>query len=183
MPRRQTRITSSALQLAGVEPIPGPNVSDDIQLVYLLGDLSKLMPPLPFVHCCIVSGQAGVAAVFSGIELMAPPHAAVEVLALYNASATPSEWGLEQILDANINPEATDWTDPQGYVSLARLRRGTRVAAAQGFDVAATSYADAASLPILVSPGNTFCWTNDVANTVATMRMLYREVAVPAAVL
>jgi len=183
MPRRQTRITSSALQLAGVEPIPGPNVSDDIQLVYTLGDLSKLMPPLPFVHCCIVSGQAGVAAIFSGIDLMAPPHAAVEILALYNGGAVATEWGLEQVLDANINIETTDWTDPQGYATRARLRRGTRVAAAQGFDVGIGAYAAAGSLPILVSPGNTFCWTNDVANNVATMRMLYREVAVPAAAL
>lgn len=183
MPRRQTRITSAALQLAGVEAMPGPNVSDDIQLVYMLGDLSRLMPPLPFVHCCLVSGNAGVAAEFSGIDVTAPPHAAIEILCAYNGSATGTEWGLEQVLDAGTVPEVTDWTDPAAYVTRCRLRRGTRLTACQGFDVAANSYADPNSLPILVSPGNSWCWTNVVANTVATMRVLYREVAVPTAVL
>lgn len=179
MPRTQSRITSRALELAGVDAIPGPKVSDDIQLVYLLGDLSPLMPPLPIVHCSMITGSVGVAAVYSGIDIRPPPGSAIEILALYNGSVTNSEWRLELALDANIVAEATDFTDPLGYVSRCVLRRGTSSVAVQGWAVAANSYSPGEPLPIIVSPGNIFCWANVTVNTTATMRILWREIAVP----
>jgi hypothetical protein len=133
--------------------------------------------------CFAICFPAGFVGLYSGIDLRPPSGSAIEIIGLYNGGAGNTAWRLGALLTANVFAEGTDFVDPQGYATRCTLRRGTTAVAIVGFDIPATSYTDRSVLPIIVTQGNSFIWCNDVANTAATMRIMWREVASPAATL
>jgi len=89
MPRNQTRRgISEGLELAGaVDVAAGPKLSDDIQLTYLVSDISGLMPQIP--RPLFVDSQSSPINVglFGIVELQAPPDSAIVIVWMRNDNA------------------------------------------------------------------------------------------------
>lgn len=181
--RRSTRAIARALELAGIEGARGPDVSDNIQLTYLLSDLSPLMPPLGIIRFYMFEIRPQVPAVFSGIDIRPPPDSAIEIFFLRNNSAIDAHWILGDALDANLAAIVPDFWDPAGVVSRCVMRDGTRTAAVLGFTLAAGATEQEILYPIIVQPGNSFCMTGIVANTLINFDVCWREVPAPPTVL
>ncbi len=98
MARNQTRNLNTLLQLAGVvETAKGPKISDDIQLTYLVGDLSGLAARLATPTFVATPSRPQVVGRRSRIELRAPPDAAIIVPWWRNEDATIHTWGVEDV--------------------------------------------------------------------------------------
>lgn len=180
MPRRQNRVTNLALELAGVDPLPGPDVSDNIQLVYVVGDLSPLMSPLPVRSFWSATSQAAQAAEQSGWEILPPPDSAIFIMYIENQSAQGAHFGYGAALGGTVRVAIPpDAADPAGSVTRCGMWRGTNWGAIPGVAVAAGAVAPANLFPLRVSPGNHFRFVGDNINTLMQWLVIWQEVPLP----
>lgn len=177
MPRRQTRVTNRALELAGVDATPGPDVSDDIQLTYILGDLSPLMSPLPIRSFWSASSQVAQAGEQSGFDIRPPPDSAIFIHYVENQSGQACHFGYGAQLNGTIGVAIVpDAQDPAGSVSRSGIRRATNWGLIPGVALAAGAVAPANLFPLRVSPGNFFRVCGDVVNTQMLWIVIWQEV-------
>lgn len=182
MPRRQNRITTQSLEQAGIAGVPGPNVSDDIQLTYSLGDLSPLLPALPQNTIYWLAARAALGAgQYSGFTLAPRANSHLLVAYLENNSVGAAELILDFGLTANVVAAAQSFEDPAAVVTTANIETGSTPlgGAGAGLQIPAGAAAPAGLYPIRVSPGNRFTVLNTVVNQAIACLVVWREVAAP----
>lgn len=180
MPRRQNRITNRALEVAGITGTPGPDVSDNIQLTYSLGDLSPLMPGLPYGTFWATLIEPAVAGEQSGMDLRPPSDSLILIHYVQNLSAQASHFGLNNAIGGTVqNVDAPTMEDPLNVVSRSILRSGTNFGPVAGVALAAGAVAPANLFPMRLSPGNVFAFVGDALNTIMTWLVIWTEAPQP----
>lgn len=182
MARNQTRNLNSLLQLAGVvDSAKGPKISDDIQLSYLVSDLSELISPLPRPTFIVTASRTAVAAVRSRIELRAPPEASIRLTWWRNEDATIHTWGVIAATGITANLDtidvAADGVALGADNARAMLQTGTGGLSLPIFLPANSETAN--KFPdLIVPPGDILTFVTGIVNTSIQITMAWIEVPV-----
>ncbi len=185
MSRVQTRVSSRALEAAGIQRADqGPRVSDNIQMGYSMGDLGFLLAPIPGADGFLSMAQGPVAAVFSGLELHATPDAGIQIVHIQNNSTITIgifiSVGGDRELDANITEQPADFATPVGS-SRALIRQGTRTTTGGNLlNMLTLETLPQSVMPIKIFPGQHLIALGTTANTPFLMNLIWREVPIPA---
>ncbi len=161
-----------------VDAIQGPKVSDNIQMVYGLGDLSELIPPVLAPTFYASQGNASAAAVFAMLELSAPPDSAIEILFFENLTAINVSYA---VLDASaITAGAAAWTADfsnrgSDLTPRTALLRGTGSPLPPGVAIPAGQTKNVA-MPLFVASGKILVFAAATANIAISMNVVWREV-------
>lgn len=184
MPRRSVRQLSELLQMAQVDDSAiGPQVSDNIQLEYLVNDLSHLVRPIPVrVYGTTAVTAAGGAGVHSGIQfrsgrsgawiLWVEEATSADRLMIFSGptSDTTAAAGVQRAMLTGV-------TDDDGS---ARVFEATRVGLpAALFQLRNTQILT--GLPLYIPPGEFFEVLRNTANALVRVSIVWQEV--PAGVL
>ncbi len=177
------RITSrgflAQLRSAGVDDIVvGPNVSNDIQLVYIVDDLRQLIAPRPPVEGYVTTTVAAVAARVSGVALAAPPDSAIVVTWARNDSAISSIYsvGVLQLTNDIVTGTVDFTTGPAA--TRAAFTQGTRASSTIGVQLPIGENLPDRHPDLVVDPGQVFLWLGITVNTAVTFSFSWREVPV-----
>lgn len=180
MPRVTTRKFVEQLTLANVRDADrGPKISDDIQLVYIVDDISQLIAPIPGIKAYFHARVTGIAALFAGMDsfVIRNPW---QLFSIRNNSANISLFLIgDERLDIPGAPGGP--TFETGGNSISVLRSGTATAAPTVFIVVpAATTLDFGTKPLDVPVGQGIKWTNEVANTDFDGQIIWQETpAVP----
>jgi len=162
-----------------------PNVSDEIQLVYVLDDLSRLVAPASPVEAFVNIGVPADAVRVSGIELRAPPNSAIVVTWMRNdtAIATLYQVGGLLVLSNNLVAGVVDFTTGPGSAAPGTRQRGTyqhgsKADQTVGLSIAANSALDDRHPDLVIEPGLTLLWVGDTINTGVQFQFSWREIPV-----
>jgi len=182
MPRVTTRSFLAQLRSAGVDDIAkGPNVSEDIQLVYVVDDLSRLIAPRSPVEAYANQGVPSAVGRVSGIQFTPPSGSAAVVTWMRNGGAIDSLYivvapgGLE--LTDDLNPGAIDFTTGPGAA------RGSFIFGSKAVQTAGLLLPAGENIPdrhpdIVLEPGQIFLWVGVSVGNGMTMTWTWREVPV-----
>jgi len=179
MARTSTRNFIPLLRSAGIDDSAGgPEVSQDVQLVYVADNLSHLIAPRPGIEGYVTTTVAAVAARVSGIALRPPPDAAITVDWFRNDSAIASIYNVSTLdLTNDIVAGTIDFsTGPAAPRST--FNQGTR-----GVSTIGVLLGIGANLPdrhpdMVITPGQVFLWLGVTVNTAVTFSFTWREVPV-----
>jgi len=182
MPRITTRNFLAQLRSAGVDDLAqGPNVSDNIQLVYVVDDLSRLIAPRPPVEGYVTQGVGVSVAAVSGILFTPPPDSAAIVTWMRNDSAigTLFEVGQGPRFDLptdNVAGTIDFFTGPGAPRS--RFEFGKKAVQTQGLIIPAGENLPDRFPDLVIEPGQQLLWVGDIVNTAAELSFSWREVPV-----
>ena len=185
MPRQSTRFgITEALALAGVQETQrGAQVSEDIQMVYLMDDLRGLLAPVPrpFFVATDISPVNILRRGF--IEIIAPADSAVIVPWFRNDDA-----GNRLLYNVDAETQITNDLAAQtpavsvtGAVHRARYAEGTGANLAQGIILPAGGETAAAFPPIVLSPGRSLNFRSNAVNDAVEVTMGWYEIPLRAA--
>lgn len=172
------------LELAGIiDSSHGPKVSDDIQLTYLVSDLSKLIGPLA-VPTFVVSDVAPSSAVLrSYMEIRPPPDSAIVIPWFRNDDAAVRMfWGINQTtqITGNLATVPID-VSMTGQTSRVIFEEGTGANAGQPIRIPAAGVWGGDSEPaIVLTPGNILTWVSNVTNDNLEVSVSWFEVPLAA---
>lgn len=160
-----------------------PNVSDQIQLVYVLDDLSDLVAPASPVGAFVNQGVPADAVRVSGIELRAPPNSAIVVTWMRNDSAIASLYqvGGALVLSNNLVAGVVDFTTgpgsaAPGTVQRATFQHGSKADQTVGLGLGIGEALDDRHPNLVVEPGLTLLWVGDTINTGVQFQFSWREI-------
>lgn len=180
MARITSRSFLAQLRSAGVDDLAtGPNISEDVQLVYIVDDLSRLIAPRPPVEGFITQGVAAVAARVSGISFRPPPDSAAIITWIRNDAAIPTlyEVGTARDLTNDLNPATIDFfTGPGPPRSTTTF--GTKAVQTAGILLPAGENIPDRHPDLVIDAGQIFLWVGDTVNTAVTLTFSWREVPV-----
>ncbi len=177
--------------MAGIQQADvGPRISDNIQMVYTMGDLSGLLAPVRPLYFWTRASSAALILNRSAFMLQSPPDSAVVLEWLQNVSGAGTAV-LYRMLDTDpittlTNNDPPDWASggpPRtSIVSRSLLTEGKILGA--GAPAGVIQLADTESLPdrvppIVITPGRFFVAFGAADNTAVTLNLSFREVPVP----
>ncbi len=182
MPRTTTRSFLAQLRSVGVdETARGPAVSEDIQLVYVVDDISRLIAPRSPVEGYATQGVGVAAAAVSGILFTPPTDSAAIVTWMRNDSAIDSLFevgtGARFALPTNNNPGVIDFFTGPGP-PRARFEFGAKAVQTQGLILPAGENIPDRFPDLVIEPGEQLLWILDTVNTAAELSWSWREVPV-----
>lgn len=159
----------------------GPQVSDNIQMVYIVDDLSGLTPPPPAINVWFRMTEPASVIEFSGIDIKPPPNSAIIIDWIRNDSAIAVDYrvggGPADELTTITTVETPVFTT--GGVTRATLREGTTFGTGGTIALAAGAEWGPREPNIIILPGQTFLCIGGLTNNAVTMSGTYREVPVP----
>jgi len=181
MGRVQNRQFGQLFRLLGIDDSQeGPQVSQDVQLVYNVQDISDLITPIPPVRVYQFTTTPTNAARISAITIQPPADSAVFLEWLRNdtggGTALQYRVGTEQIT-SNISILTPIFTT--GGTRRSVMVNGTRTAFAPGVNLPDGESIPAQAGPILVEPGQFMLFHGSVFNTAITVSFSYREIPLP----
>lgn len=180
MARLSNRNFVAQLRSVGVEDLEkGPEVSQDIQLVYVVDDISRLIAPRPPVEGFITQGVPTQVARVSGISFRPPADSAAVITWMRNDGAIDSlyEIGTARDLTDDVNPITIDFfTGPAAPRSTAQF--GTKAVQTAGILLPAGENIPDRHPDLVVDPGQIFLWVGNAINNAMTMTFSWREVPV-----
>ncbi len=185
MSRVQSRVTNQALELAGIQRgDQGPRISDNIEMTYSMGDLSFLLAPIPGADGFTLAGAAGVALLFSGVELHAPPESGIQITHVENLEASACGFLIAAgaSLDDNLTTVTPTTASPVGS-TRAFIQTGTSAVSPATIEIPASASLPQATLPIKIFPGEHFLFIQKTANTLMRVNLFWREVPIVSATL
>lgn len=181
MPRTTSRGFLPQLRSAGVDDAAqGPTVSDNIQLVYVVDDLSRLIAPRSPVEGWVTAGIAAQAVRVSGIVFRPPPDSAAIVTWMRNDSAIDTLYivGNVFVLDVGfIFPGVIDFSTGPGP-PRGSFEFGQKAVQTAGILLPAGENIPDRHPDIVVGPGQFMTWVGDTINTAVTLTWSWREVPV-----
>ncbi len=182
MGRLSTRNFLAQLRSAGVDDAArGPNVSEDIQLVYLVDDISRLIAPRPPVEGFVTQGVPANALLVSGILFTPPPDSAAVVTWMRNDSAVDTLFevgtGARFDLPTDNNPGTIDFFTGPGP-PRSRFEFGAKAVQSQGLLIPAGENIPDRFPDLVVEPGQQLLWVVDTINNAAELSFSWREVPV-----
>ena len=180
MARITTRSFLAQLRSAGVDDIArGPNVSEDIQLVYVVDDLSRLIAPRSPVEGYATQGVPIDVVRVSGIAFRPPIDSAAIVTWMRNDSAIDSLYLVGDVLDLtdNLNAGVIDFTTGPGP-ARSTFQFGSKAVQTAGILLPAGENIPDRHPDIVVDPGQVLLWVGDTINTAVTLTWAWREVPV-----
>jgi len=169
-------ITRSLLNLfrqAEINSQPGPAISDGIQLVQIVEDLSHLVIPVVAPSGITTFSEAATAVVFSRLRLTAPSARAVAIVEIVYTAVAPG------LLATNVGDVISSSAAPAlevtwGPANLNIREVGTTVAAGAGLALIQNQVVDA--LPIILAPGDTLDISSIAANTATSAVITWFEI-------
>lgn len=186
MPRNQTRRFLNMMQAFSiVDASEGPKISDNIQMVYHVGDMeSHLAPVLNSTFYAGGIGNAPVVGEFGMVEVSAPPDSAIEVLFFENLSTIDLNFSVQDSPRITTGSAAftVDFTN-QGTalpVPRSRLFRGSSAVVASGLLIPAAGVKSTA-MPLFCDSGRTLNFCGNTNNSAISLNVVWREVAGPVA--
>lgn len=178
MPRKQDRDFTQAFQAAGIlDALAGPLVSDQIQLTYVMGDLSELLNIVRFPRRYGTFTSAIVVARIAVVKVVAPPDAAI--LVFHIRSGDPAA---VNITVNDVVPLANEAVNASGFETQGPTRSvvtgGDLAVGALGFglDLATgeeLSFAN--NRPIIVEPGRMLTAHSTVGLGLVGIEMAWQE--------
>lgn len=180
MGRVQRRSFLAQLRSAGVDDLArGPNVSDNIQLVYVVDDLSRLIAPRPPVEGYATAAVPINVLRVSGIAFRPPPDSAAIVTWMRNDAAIDSLYIVGNVLDLtdDLNPGVIDFTTGPGP-ARSNFQFGTKAVQSAGILLAAGDNIPDRHPDIVVDPGQVLLWVGTAINNAVTLTWAWREVPV-----
>jgi len=180
MPRITTRSFLAQLRSAGVDDIArGPNVSEDIQLVYVVDDLSRLIAPRPPVEGYVTQGVPLNVLNVSGIAFRPPTDSAAVVTWMRNDAAIDTLYEVQNVRDLteDVNPGGIDFfTGPAAPRSTFNF--GAKAVQTAGILLPAGENIPDRHPDLVVDPGQILLWVGVAINTAVTLTWSWREVPV-----
>lgn len=180
MPRTTTRNFLAQLRSVGVdESARGPAVSDNIQLVYVVDDISRLLAPRPPIEGYLTQGVPTAVGRVSGIEFHPPPNTVAVVTWLRNEGAIDSLYlvtppgGLT--LTNDLNDGVIDFSTGPG-VPQSSFIFGSKAIQTAGILLDAGQSIPDRHPDIIVEPGQFLLWVGIAVGNAASMTMSWREV-------
>jgi len=180
MPRTNTRSFLAQLRSVGIDDTErGPNVSDDIQLVYVVDDISRLIAPRSPVEGFVTIGIPINVTRVSGISFRPPTDSAAIVTWMRNDGAIDSLYTIGTVLDLtnDLNPVAVDFSTGPG-APRATIQQGTKAVQTAGLLLPAGENIPDRHPDLVVGPGEIFLWVGNAINNAMTMTWSWREVPV-----
>jgi len=182
VPRITNRSFLAQLRSAGVdETARGPAVSDDIQLVYVVDDLSRLIAPRSPVEGFVTQGVGVTAAAVSGILFTPPTDSAAIVTWMRNDSAidTLFEVGTGARFDLSVDEfvGVIDFFTGPGPPRSSFLF-GRKAVQTQGLLIPAGENIPDRFPDLVIEPGQLLLWVGDTVNTAVELSFSWREVPV-----
>lgn len=179
MPVSQRQLTE-LLRLLRVDPSgAGPDVSQNIQLVYVVDDLRHLVTPIPPVEGFLTTTVAAQAARVSGLELIPPPNAAVAITWARNDGPISSIFLVNQAIRITNDIVATNVDFTTGGTPRSLVQQGTRAVNATGLQLPLDENLVDRFPVLLVLPGQVFVWHGVSVNNAMTLSFSFREIPVP----
>lgn len=179
MARTTTRNFVPQLRSADIDDAAGgPDVSKDVQLVYIVDDLSHLIAPLPPIGGYVTTTVGAVAARVSGIALRPPPDSAIVVNWLRNDAAISSIYNVSTLTITNdITAGTIDFSTGPG-APRATFTQGTRAVSTIGVQLPIGANLPDRHPDMVVIPGQVLLWLGVTVNTAVTFSFSWREVPV-----
>jgi len=168
MPRKTDRDFTQAFQASGIlDGLVGPLVSDNIQMVYQLGDLGELLNIVRFPRRYTSASSPAVVGNFSTLKVIPPPDGALLMFHIRNTSAV-------DLISLMVTPNAalvgesalTVGFETQGPTRGAFSFGSTLATLGTGFILPpASDVAFANQRPVIVQPGEMITLQGIAANT------------------
>jgi len=180
--RTTTRGFLAQLRSAGIDDAErGPNISEDIQLVYIADDLSRLIAPRPPLEGYVTQAVASAVGRVSGIEFSPPADSVAIVTWMRNDAAidslyivvAPGGLALTNDLNAGVIDFTTGPGDPR-----ASFIFGTKAVQSAGITLPAGENIPDRHPDIVLEPGQTLLWVGVTVATAMTLTWTWREVPV-----
>ncbi len=155
----------------------GVQVSDDVQLVYIADDISRLIAPRPPIEGFATQLVPTNVTRVSGISFRPPADSAAIVTWMRNDGAINSIYIVGSVLDLtnDILPITFDFTTGPGP-SRSSATSGTRAAQATGILLPAGENIPDRHPDIVVEPGQILLWVGVSVGSAMTMTWSWREV-------
>jgi len=182
VPRTTTRGFLAQLRSVGVDDAArGPTVSDDIQLVYVVDDLSRLIAPRPPIEGYVTQGVPSAVGRVSGIEFHPPPNSVAVVTWLRNEGAVDSLYIVVApggvTLTNDLNDGVIDFSTGPGEPQSTFIF-GSKAIQTVGILLAAGESIPDRHPDIIVEPGQFLLWVGIANGNAASMTFTWREVPV-----
>lgn len=180
MARISSRSFLAQLRSAGVDDVErGPDVSEDVQLVYIVDDISRLIAPRSPVEGFVTQGVPINVTRVSGISFRSPADSAAVVTWMRNDSAIDSLYIIGTVLDLtnDLNPGVIDFTTGPGP-ARASFQFGTKAVQTAGILLPAGENIPDRHPDLVVGPGEVLLWVGVVVNTAVELTFSWREVPV-----
>jgi len=182
VPRTTNRSFLAQLRSVGVDDTArGPSVSDNIQLVYVVDDLSRLIAPRSPVEGFVTIGVPAAAAAVSGILFTPPTDSAAIVTWMRNDSAIDSLFevgtGARFALPTNLTAGTIDFFTGPGP-PRASFVHGAKALQTQGLLIPAGENIPDRFPDLVIEPGELLLWIGDTVNTATELSWSWREVPV-----
>jgi len=181
--RVQNRQFGQFLRLLGVDDSQeGPKISEDIQLVYNVQDVSDLITPIPAVRTYHFTTTPVNAGRVSGLTIQPPSDSAIFLEWLRNdtGGGTSLQYrvGVEQVTNDIVTVVPLFTT---GGTRRSVIIHGTRASWTAGVNLPDTESIPAQSGSLFCEPGFfvTFTAGPAVFNTAITVSFSYREIPLP----
>lgn len=186
MGRNQTRRFSELLRIAGVtggDTQKGPNISDDIQMVYVMDDVRDLLPQLARPTFIMTEFSPSNVARRGQVELHAPADAASLIQWFRNDdSANIVGWSVSTLTKITADLSASVPDVSLGGVSRSLLQEGTGVGV--GDILLAAGDQIPANFPVLIiPPGSILQFSTIALNVSVAITIAWLEIPVPDPVL
>lgn len=180
MPRTSTRQLSSMLDLISVDAAAvGPNVSDNIQLVYIVDDIRHLTTPVPPIDGYITTTAAASIPRVSGIAMRSPPGSTIAITWMRNDSATDSIYIVGDAITITDDIVAGVIDFSTGGTPATSFIQGSRALSTAGVQLPAGENIPDRHPNLIVAPGQIFCWHGLAVNTAMVLTWSFREVPTP----
>jgi len=182
MPRASTRNFIAQLRSVGVDDLKtGPKVSEDVQLVYVVDDISRLIAPRSPVEGFVSQGVGVSAAAVSGILFTPPAQSAAIVTWMRNDSAIDTLFevgtGARFALPTDNNPGIIDFFTGPGP-PRSRFEFGKKAVQTQGLLLPSGENIPDRFPDLVIEPGEQLLWVGDTVNTAVELSFSWREVPV-----
>jgi len=178
--RTTTRSFLAQLRSAGIDDAErGPNISEDIQLVYIADDLSRLIGPRSPVEGFVTQLVPTNVTRVSGISFRPPADSAAIVTWMRNDGPIDSIYVVGNTLNLtdDLVAGAIDFTTGPGP-ARSTFQSGTRAANALGILLPSGENIPDRHPDIVVDPGQILLWVGVSIGSAMTMTWTWREVPV-----
>lgn len=180
MPRTSNRSFLAQLRSVGVDDLEsGPKISEDVQLVYIADDISRLIAPRSPVEGYVTVGIPIDVIRVSGIAFRPPPDSAAIVTWMRNDSAIDTLYEVTNVRDLTNNLFAVgiDFTTGPGP-ARSTVQGGSKAVQTAGILLPTGQNIPDRHPDIVVEPGQVLLWVGDVINTAVELTWSWREVPV-----
>ena len=180
MARKSNRNFFGLLSGVGVDDADRqPEISEDVQLVYIADDLRRLIAPRSPVEGFTTQGVPVDAIRVSGISFRPPPDSAAIITWMRNDSAIDTLYIVGTTLDLtnNLNPGTEEFSTGPGS-PRSTFQFGSKAVQTAGVLLPAGENIPDRHPDIVIEPGQIFLWVGVTINTAAELTWSWREVPV-----